>query len=434
MIPENVMFIMNTIQSHGFEAYIVGGAVRDYHLNRPINDWDITTNALPDVIESMFDQTIAVGKSFGTIIVVMDSKHYEVTTYRTETSYTDGRRPDSVSYSMSLLDDLSRRDFTMNAMVMDSSGQISDYYDGLKDLSRKTLETVGNPKKRFTEDYLRVYRYVRFSCQLEFNSNEKIDSVIKKIPVNTAISFERIQVEFNKILLSKKPSVGINHLKELNLLEYILPGIKETYNFDQHSQYHHLDVYNHLISALDFSSPNIVNRLAALLHDIGKPETFEMIEGQGHFYKHHRTSSTRAEYILKRLKYPKHIIESVCTLIHQHMRLLDLSNDKSTKKFMNKVGYKLLDGYLDLRQADIKSSKTNDDLSTIKDMKETFERIINEKHPMTVNDLDISGFDLIELGYEGRKIGDIKLKLLEHVLEFPKDNVRKILIELISKI
>lgn len=434
MIPIDVIKILDTFKSNGFEAFIVGGAVRDYCLKRVINDWDITTNAEPDVIESLFEKTYSVGRSFGTIVVVLNDIQYEITTYRTESAYSDGRRPDNVVYTSDLKEDLARRDFTMNSMVMDRDENITDVYNGKKSIDNCEIETVGQARLRFTEDYLRVYRYVRFTSQLNFDRNKKLDFIIKNMPINKTISFERIQVELNKILLSKEPSRGIQHLKDIGLLSYIFPGIEKTYNFDQHSKYHHLNIFDHLLCTLDYSKTTLINRLSALLHDIGKPNTFELIDGEGHFYKHHKASRDIAETILVRLKYSNHQIDVILNLIHYHMTVLDLDNVKSVKKFINKIGSEQLENFLDLRESDIKSCKTNDDLKSINEMRITFTNIIEQKHPMTVNDLDLSGYDLMALGYKGKNIGLKKEELLEHVLQFPEDNTKDKLLRLIRPI
>lgn len=433
-IPINVKFIIETLEANGHEAFIVGGAVRDYYLGRPVNDWDITTNAHPDAVEKLFDKTYTVGKAFGTVVVVLDHHPYEVTTYRMESHYTDGRRPDTVHYSKRLEDDLSRRDFTMNAMVMTKDGEVIDYYDGKYCLNLKVIHTVGDPLMRFKEDYLRVYRYVRLNTELDFNRNIQLDAIIQDLPMNKNISLERIRVEFNKILLSDQPSKGIRHLKDLGLLTHILPGIEKTYNFDQHSKYHYLNVFDHLMLVLDSTKPELCVRLAGLLHDIGKPDTFELVDGEGHFYKHHQVSTDMTATILRRLKYSNNIINTVTNLIHYHMTMVDVHYKKSVKKFINRIGKEHLEDFLELRKADILGSVTNDDIWSVDEMRAAFQEVLNENHPMTIKDLDINGYDLMSLGYKGPQIGTIKKKLLEHVLHHHDDNKREILIKLAKKL
>lgn len=433
MVPVHVKYIIDLIQKKGYEANVVGGAVRDFYLDLPVNDWDITTNATPDVIESIFERTYSVGKAFGTVVVVLDGNFYEVTTYRTEADYSDGRRPSHIAFSKSLRDDLSRRDFTMNAMVMDKYGNITDYYGGLESLKSKMIHTVGNPLERFKEDYLRVYRYVRFNTQLGFNRNEELDKIILNMPINKRISAERIRIEFNKILLSKKPSQGLRHLRELNLLSHILPGIEKTYDFDQHSSFHHLDVFGHILEVVDHTTCKLDVRLAALFHDIGKPDTFELVNNEGHFYKHHQRSHEMAEVIMRRLKYSNATIKTVLNLIHYHMTMIDETNLKSVKKFISRIGKEHLEDFIDLRKADIQGSITNDDLDSIEVMREAFNFVLNQSHPMTLHDLAISGYDLMELGFKGPIIGEIKHELLDHVLHHHNDNKKEILLKIVKE-
>ncbi len=430
MIPNEVIYIMNKLEQNGHEAYIVGGAVRNHIMGYPINDWDITTNATPDQIESIFDNTYAVGRAFGTIVVKLTSS-YEITTYRSESNY-DGRKPGLVAFSSSIRKDLERRDFTMNAMIMDKDGNISDYYNGQDAIAANMIQTVGNPLDRFKEDYLRVYRYIRFTTQYNFTRNDIIDDIICDLPINSNISAERIREEFNKIILSEFPSKGIRHLYDVGLLDYIFPEIIPSVNFDQHSKFHHLNVFDHLLNALDKVPPNLPIRLAALCHDIGKPQTYQLIEGEGRFYGHDKESSKLALSFLKRLKYDNVTMDAVETLISNHMRLLDLENKKSVKKFMTKIGFNLLDSFLDLRKADILSSTTNDTLESIDSMRNKFAEILHEKEPMTVNDLAVNGYDLISIGLVGKEIGKTKDYLLEIVLDDPKMNTKEQLLQCVK--
>ncbi|MBN2795858.1 MAG: CCA tRNA nucleotidyltransferase [Clostridia bacterium] len=433
MLPKNVLEILSTLENSGYEAYIVGGAVRNYMLKHPIKDWDITTSATPDVIQSLFKSTYDVGKAFGTIVVVLNGESFEVTTYRKESTYSNGRHPDAVIYSKNLEDDLMRRDFTINAMVMTPSEEIKDFYKGKESIEKRMLYTVGHPEDRFTEDYLRVYRYVRLTQELNFNRNEIIDKTIKEMPMNKLISFERIQTELNRILLSDNPSKGILHLKELNLLSYIIEGIEKTYDFDQHSKYHHLDVFYHTMEVLDHTPKILEVRLAALLHDIGKPDTFSLVDNEGHFYGHHRRSMELSEHILTRLKYSNKIIETVLHLIHFHMIQLD-HKENSIRKFIRKIKPEYYQLWSDLRKADILGCQNQETIEEMIKLDKRVHVILNEVPPLTVNDLNISGHDLMTLGYYGKKIGIIKKELLEWLDEHPDQNHKEALIEQALKI
>jgi UDP-N-acetylglucosamine pyrophosphorylase/tRNA nucleotidyltransferase/poly(A) polymerase len=430
MIPVEIKEILEKIESHGYEAYIVGGAVRDLYMNRPVSDWDIASNARPETVKSIFDKTLDTGIDFGTVKIKHKNSWVEMTTYRKDSLKSDGRRPDYVTYSNDLIEDLKRRDFTMNAMVMTKEGQIIDHFNGKKAINKKIIETVGDAKSRFNEDYLRVYRYVRFTSQLNFSPNPKLDQVILDSDLNKNISFERIQVEFNKILMSDHPSLGLKHLKDLGLLSYILPGMEKTYDFNQHSPYHHLDVFNHSIRAVDCTPKNLDLRLATLLHDIGKPETFILEEGSGHFYGHASESSKTAEIILKRLKYSNKQIKKVVLLIHHHMRLIDLNNEKSIRKFIRKLGTENIYPWLQLRRADMLSCKTQETMEDFNILADKIDAILNEAPPFTVNDLDIDGYDLMALGLKGPEIKTMKAFLLEYVDDHPGHNKKS---ELINK-
>jgi len=432
MIPNEVKYIINTLIKNGYTAYIVGGAVRNTVMNRPVKDWDITTSALPSEVEALFDKTYNVGKSFGTIIVKLD-QNYEVTTYRTEDEY-DGRKPHKIEFSNHVLDDLKRRDFTMNAMIMSLDGKITDYFKGQEDINHKIIQTVGNPIDRFTEDYLRVYRYVRFTNEYDLSLNEAIDKTIIEMPINYNISAERIREEFNKMILSKRPSNAIKHLNKVGLLEYIMPEIISCIGFEQHSKFHHLDVFEHTMKALDETPPELTIRLATLCHDIGKPESFELVDNQGRFYGHDKASVTLADKFLSRLKYDNKIKEDVLLLVGNHMRLLDLDNKKSVKKFIKKIGENRLDAYLQLRRADILSSTTNDTLESVEKMRLCFKSILESKEPISLNDLAINGHDLMSLGYEGKQIGMIKKHLLEIILDKPELNNKESLLKLTKEI
>ncbi len=425
VLNDTIKEMLIKLNDSGFDAYIVGGAVRSMYMGKTIKDWDITTNALPDEIENLFDKTIPTGKAFGTITVVNNNMNVEVTTFRKELGYSDCRKPDKVIYSKNILDDLDRRDFTMNTMLLDSNGCLIDNFNGLRDIDSRQIQCVGNARNRLLEDYLRVFRYVRFTSTLGFIENPFIDEVILDIPFSTNLSVERIREEFNKIILSEKPSNGIRHLRKLKLLEIVIPEIKATYDFDQHSKYHHLDVFEHTMEVLDNTPAKLELRLAALLHDIGKPSTFEIIEGEGHFYGHDKKSAEIADIFLSNYKYSNIEKIKIITLVKNHMRLLDTTNTKSVKKFMNKLGLDLLDGFLDLRKADILACITQDDLHSVEIMRNAFEEIKNKKEPTCLKDLAINGHDLMEVGVNGKKIGLLLNEALEHILEYPSENTKE---------
>jgi tRNA nucleotidyltransferase (CCA-adding enzyme) len=434
-IPDEVLFIIDTFHNNGFDAHIVGGCVRDCIINRVPNDWDVTTNALPESIMELFAHTVPTGIKHGTVTVIINTNPYEVTTYRIDGEYSDNRHPDEVIFTDSLTEDLSRRDFTINAMAYSGKSGLIDPFHGLKDLENRIVRCVGDPNKRFNEDALRMIRAIRFACQLDFSIEEATFQAIganSKLLKN--ISVERIREEFNKILLSSKPSKGIVFLKESGLLQLILPEIMPCIGFKQRNPHHHKDVFEHTLSVLDNSPENLVVRLAALFHDIGKPETFTVDEkGIGHFHGHQMKSMDIAERVLKRFKFDNNTLKSVIVLVKEHMNRHEALRTASIKKFINRVGLENLEDLFELQIADIKGSASPFDFSSIHYMKEEVTKILETKQPLTVKELALTGSDLLALGFKpGKLIGDILNHLLDAVLEKPELNTREQLIELVK--
>lgn len=432
MLVSSVKYILNKLNSLGYEAYIVGGAVRNYLLDIKINDYDITTNALPDDVENIFKHTLDIGKKYGTINVKVDDEFFEVTTYRSDGLYCDGRRPEVVFFSNSLEEDLKRRDFTINSICMDVNGKIIDVFKGKSDLDNKIVRCIGDANKRFGEDALRMMRAIRFMTQLNFTiEKETFESIRCNSILLEKISVERIQVEFNKILLSKKPSIGIRKLIETKLINVFLPEILNTIGFEQKNPYHDKDVFNHIMEVLDNIEPKLHLRLAALLHDIEKPKCFTVSEdGRGHFYGHHVESANTARCILNRLKYSNEIVDDVCILIRYHyLKEIDMK-DKGVKRFINNVGIDRLDDMFKLNIADISGKANPNSIEKVEVLREKCKNIISSKEPLTKKDLMINGHDLINIGItDGKKIGYILENLLNYVLDYPDKNNKECLIE-----
>ncbi len=434
MLNKSIKYILKNINNHGYEAYVVGGAVRNYLLGKDIADFDVTTNALPDYIEKLFEKTIPTGKKFGTITVLHDNNSYEITTFRSDGVYSDGRRPDSVSFSKELKEDLKRRDFTINAMCMDYDENIIDYFGGKEDLKNGIIKCIGNPDERFNEDALRMIRAVRFMTQLRFTIDEETRlSIIKNSHFIKAISIERIHDELNKILLSEKPSRGIRMLVNTGLMDYIIPEYLSTVGFNQHNPYHDKDVFEHVMEVLDNIEPKLNLRLAAFFHDISKPECFTQDEnGRGHFYGHHIKSATVTKEIMRRLKYSNDLIEDVSILIRYHyLKEIDMK-DKGVKRFINNVGIDRLDDMFALNIADIKGKSSTANFDKVEALRKKCNEIINNKEPLNRKDLDIDGNDLENLGIKkGKLYGELLDKALELVLEFPEKNNKEELTEYI---
>jgi len=435
-MPKNVEYIIDTLVENGFEAFIVGGCVRDCILNKEPKDWDITTKATPEEVIRLFDKVILTGLKHGTVTVVLDRENYEVTTYRTDGEYEDNRHPKEVKFVDSLKEDLARRDFTINAMAFNYKVGLIDYFEGTTDLKNKIIRTVGEPEKRFNEDALRMLRAVRFSAQLNFNINENVMCSIKKLKNNMEnISRERIRDEFNKILIYNPKKIDI--LRECGLLELIIPEFKWTYDFDQNNPHHIHDLYNHTILSAESIEQSSHLRLTMVLHDFGKVISKSIDEkGISHYYGHAKESVRLSKQILQSLKYDNNSIEKILTLIQYHDCTLE--SKLSVKRMLNKIGEELFRDLIKIQRADILAQNPyyrEERLENLAEVEEKLNLIIAQKECFNLKDLKINGGDLINLGFiKGKKIGDTLQKLLELVIEDPELNNQPDLFELAKKI
>lgn len=432
-LDKDVVEILNKFQKNNFKAYIVGGAVRDYLLGYDINDYDIATDAKPEEVTSIFDKVIPTGIKYGTVTLVYNNKNYEITTFRKDLGYINNRKPDKVVYSEDIDEDIKRRDFTINSLYCDSKGRIRDKYSGVKDIKSKIIRTIGNPDERFKEDALRMIRAVRFMATLGFKIEEKTkNSIVKNHQLIENVSAERIKTEFDRILLSNNAGEGIRTLTDTNLMKYIIPELYKTVDFDQHSKYHDKNVFDHTIEVVDNIEPKIDLRLAALLHDISKPETFTLDEDlEGHFKGHHIKSADKSVEILKRLRYDNKTIENVRVLIRYHY-LKDISiKEKGVKRFINNVGKERLDDIFKLNIADIKGKADMRSIDKVYNLQKKCKDILEKQEPLSKKDLNINGNDIIKTGVEeGQKVGEVLQYLLEKVLENPDLNNKKDLLEI----
>lgn len=437
-MPDGVNRILNILNFHGYDGYVVGGCVRDSILHKTPNDWDICTNCTPEEMLEVFSsfKVIPTGLKHGTLTVVIDNENYEVTTYRIDGEYVDGRHPEQVEFTNSLKEDLKRRDFTINSMAYNDEKGLVDYFEGMTDISNGKIRCVGDPFQRFNEDYLRMLRAIRFSAQLGYRLDMDTLTAIKKLSKNIIkISEERIREELNKILLSKKPSKGLKLLNDTNLLKYIIPELENCVGFEQHNPNHDKDVFSHILNVVDNTESDLILRLSALFHDIGKPETFSLDEvGVGHFYNHHIKSSDITKLVMKRLKYDNKSTEEVVTLVKEHMSRYQKLRVDNTKKFINRVGIDNLDRLFKLQIADVRGSTKRYDISNILELKSNVEQILNEKQPLSIKDLEINGYDLMQLGIpQGKEIGIILNELMELILENPELNIKQNLINLVMQ-
>lgn len=426
-IPDYVEILIDRLENAGYEGFLVGGSVRDMILGKVPKDYDITTNALPDQIEDIFSdfRTIDVGKKFGTIVVSQKKGDIEITTFRKEGRYVDGRRPEWISFSSKIEDDLSRRDFTINAMAYNKRTGIIDFHNGKEDLKRKVIRTVGKPEERFNEDHLRILRAVRFSTQLEFIIEKSTLEACKKCSWDISkISIERIVDEFFKIILCNRPSKGIKLLEEIGALELMLPEIIPAIGFEQKNPHHEMDVYNHLLCVLDNVPPIIQVRLAALFHDIGKPHTLTIDEeGVGHFYGHDRLGVDVSNTILNRFKVSNELKNKVIILVKEHMNHHANFKEKGLKRLIRRFGEEEIFNLLALQKADIKCSNKDASINHIVERQNKIKEILESKEAYKINQMNINGKDLIQLGFkQGTIIGEILEYLLEKIIENPELN------------
>jgi tRNA nucleotidyltransferase (CCA-adding enzyme) len=436
-IPQEVQYVMQQLNINGYQSYLVGGCVRDMLLSKEPKDFDICTSALPDDVVRIFNHVIPTGLQHGTVTVIVNKMPIEVTTMRKDGIYKDFRRPDAVIFTDKLEEDVMRRDFTINALALDSEYNLYDYVGGMKDLHHQTIRAVGNPDHRFREDPLRMMRCKRLGCQLGFTADESTSgSIVYNSHLIQKVSVERINDELCKILVSDKPVNGILYLHLWGLLKYIMPELCDCYNFDQHNPNHDKDVFQHTLEVLRNTPNKLPLRLGALLHDIGKPKCFSIDDnGIGHFYKHHLIGADMSEEILKRMKFDNKTIETVTILVRYHMDRYDSLKTSNIKKFINRVGKENLDNLFELQIADVKGSKPPHDFTGIEKLRNQVQEILNKKEPLTVKDLDINGHDLMQLGIkQGKEIGNILNVLLESVLENPNWNNKETLLILVRKL
>jgi uncharacterized domain HDIG len=360
-IPEYVNKILYMLESNGYQAYLVGGCVRDHLIGKKPSDYDVATNATPEDIERIFSdfKIVDIGKKFGTITIVMEEAQVEVTTFRSEDKYIKGRKPENVKYISNLTEDLKRRDFTINAIAYNPKVGFIDPFGGMSDLKLRTIRCVGDPNERLKEDYLRILRAVRFATQLEFTIDVQTANACAKFSSKLKdISKERIRDEFIKILLSDKPSYGIRLMKDLGILQVILPEMIPAIGFDQRNPHHDLTVFEHTLEVLDNTPKVLEVRVAALFHDIGKPYTFKLDEnGIGHFYGHEKISTEIAKEVLTRLNFSNELIKNSLVLINEHMNYAKYLNKKYVKRQLQRIGYKNFNNLIDLQIADKLSKK-----------------------------------------------------------------------------
>ena len=436
-IPKNAETILHILENAGYEAYVVGGCVRDSILGRKPDDWDITTSAKPEQVKELFHRTVDTGLQHGTVTVLMEKEGYEVTTYRVDGEYEDGRHPKEVTFTASLEEDLKRRDFTINAMAYNPSGGLVDLFGGLEDIDRKIIRCVGDPLERFTEDALRIMRAVRFSAQLGFSIEEETRKALKVLAPNLKhVSAERIQVELVKLLMSPHPDY-LRTAYEAGITAEFLPEFDACMETAQNTPHHCYTVGEHILHSLCHVRADRVLRITMLLHDIGKPVVRKTDEnGRDHFKTHGNAGEKMAGQILRRLKFDNDTIRKVTRLVKWHDDRPE-GTLKSVRRAVNRIGEDLFPLYLEVQQADMLAQslyRRREKQARLDSVRDAYRQIIEEKQCVSLKTLAVTGRDLIENGYRpGREIGEKLEKLLNLVLEDPEKNQKEILLEIIRK-
>lgn len=430
-LPEHVQYIIDTLESAGYEAYAVGGCVRDTLLGRVPGDWDITTSATPEQVKAQFKRTVDTGIAHGTVTVMLDKCGYEVTTYRIDGEYEDARHPKEVVYTANLLEDLKRRDFTVNAMAYNETNGLVDAFDGIGDLERGIIRCVGEPEERFGEDALRMLRAVRFAAQLGFSIETATkDAIALLAPTLSKVSAERIQVELVKLLTSENPQ-EVRAIYETGISKVILPEWDAMMETPQNNPHHCYSVGEHTIETLKYTGADKVLRLSAFLHDIAKPCNRTTDDnGIDHFYGHPEAGAVKAKEVLRRLKFDNATIDAVRALVWGH-DVNPVLTDKSVRRAVRKIGISCYPMIFELKRADILAQseyERTEKMEALAQYEKLYREIMDRQDCLSLKDLAVNGKDLMELGVQqGKDIGRILNALLDIVVEDPQKNTKEYL-------
>ena len=459
-LPPLLIEFGHVFSAAGYKAYLVGGAVRDMLMKVPAHDWDIATNATPQDVISLFKFVVPTGIEHGTVTVHYKGVEIEVTTFRTEAGYSDGRHPDSINYAATIEEDLARRDFTMNAIAASlEDGFIVDPYGGQEDIKKQIIRTVGLPHERFMEDGLRPVRALRFASKLGFSIEKDTYSEIFKTEIlqkAASISIERFRDEFEKILASARPSVGLKLLEESGLMKLFLPELLDCRGCTQsdYRAFHKFDVLDHLFYACDGAPASKLNvRLAALFHDIGKPGAKKIIcekvlDGEKKdgstkeietitFYNHEAVGEKITRRLMTRLKFSNDMIDDVCHLVKEHMFHYEASwSDAAVRRFIMRVSPENLENLYDLRLADMYGMynepvdiRYSASVALLLELKERVQAELEKKTALSLKSLAVNGRDLMTIGIPaGKELGRILNELLDCVVEDPAMNSRETLL------
>ena len=431
-LPEKVKVIIQTLEAAGYEAYAVGGCVRDSVLGRIPADWDITTSALPEQVKELFHRTIDTGIEHGTVTVMMDKEGFEVTTYRVDGEYRDHRHPEQVNFTGELKEDLRRRDFTINAMAYNDRCGMVDAFGGIEDLKHGVIRCVGVARERFEEDALRILRAVRFAAQLGFEIEKETADAARALAGNLKdISAERIQTELVKLLVSPHPEM-LRTAYELGITRVVLPEFDVMMETPQHHPHHMYSVGEHTLKALEFTDPEKVLRLSVLFHDFGKPQARTTADGVDHFHGHAKISAQETVRIMRRLKFDNATMDQVKRIVLYH-DVRPQPDERQIRRLLHRAGEDIFPGLFQVMGADILAQseyRKIEKLVNLERVHQVYDEILKRKDCISLKNLQVTGKDLIAAGMEpGKKIGEILNQMLEDVLETPEHNEREYLLK-----
>ena len=448
-IPKKVEYIIDVLMKHGYEAYAVGGCVRDSILGRVPEDWDITTSAKPEQVKELFYRTIDTGIQHGTVTIMLDKEGFEVTTYRIDGEYEDSRHPKNIEFTSNLEEDLKRRDFTINAMAYNHKDGLVDIFGGIEDLNKQVIRCVGNAKDRFSEDALRILRAVRFAGQLGFEiEKETREAIIEMASTLKNISAERIRVELDKLLVAKHAQL-LKEASKTGICQIVLPEFDRMLAQEQNNPHHIYTVGEHSLHSVlllneEYKNVSDYDRKlhsilawTMLLHDVGKPDCYSVDEeGIGHFYAHAKKSAEIAKKILKRLRFDNYTIDIATRLIAWHDYKFHL-DETSVRRGANKIGTDIMELLFVVKRFDILAQNLDthkEKLEKLEQVKQLYEEIKRKQQCLTLKSLAVNGSDLMEAGFQkGKQLGEILAFLLEQVLEEPSLNEKERLLSLAKK-
>ncbi len=438
-MPMDVKNIIETLEANGHEAFAVGGCVRDTLLLRAPGDWDITTSAKPEEVKALFSHTIDTGIQHGTVTVMKNHVGYEVTTYRIDGEYEDARHPKEVIFTANLVEDLKRRDFTINAMAYNDRVGIVDKFDGIRDLEEKVIRCVGEPRERFSEDALRMLRAIRFAAQLGFSIDEKTKEAIKELaPTLAKVSKERIAVELIKILVSDHPE-EIRTAYELGLTRVFIPEFDIAMQTAQHNPHHKYTVGEHSIVAMQHVQAEKRIRLIMLLHDLAKPLVVTTdVAGDAHFVGHTQAGANMAKEILKRLKFDNATIDFVYRMIKHHDDRPPMDHMALVRRRISEIGLENMPMMIEIKRADILAQSDyhfQEKMGYVDDLEHVYQEVVSKKYCVDKKDLCVNGRDLMEMGMKpGEGIGVLLDILFNDVINDPTQNDREKLLERANKL